>query len=101
VQHQLRDQLGLTVTVCPDPTGGSNGNPLAHRLCSQISLKWAGKPLRTWMGLLGYIRGTTTTTGLVVDAFEHAGSYTTGQTVSDAEMATLHLTRHEIGPSWN
>jgi WD40 repeat protein len=29
---------------------------------------WAGKPLRTLELMLGYIRGTTTTTGLTVEA---------------------------------
>jgi len=101
VQSQLSDQLGLTVTVCHYPTGCSKWNPIEHRLFSQISLNWAGKPLRTWDVLLGYIRGTTTTTGLVVDAFRQAGVYTTGQTVSNAEMQALNLQRHDVCPSWN
>ena len=101
VQEQLSDQLGLTVTVCHYPTGCSKWNPIEHRLFSQISLNWAGKPLRTWEILLGYIHGTTTSTGLAVDAFRQAGDYKTGQTVSEAEMATLNLQRHDVCPSWN
>jgi Rhodopirellula transposase DDE domain len=101
VQEQLSDRLGLTVTVCHYPTGCSKWNPIEHRLFSQISLNWAGKPLRTWEVLLGYIRGTTTTTGLTVAAFQQAGAYATGQTVSDAEMEALNLRRHDICPSWN
>jgi hypothetical protein len=101
VQQQLSDQLGLAVTVCHYPTGCSKWNPIEHRLFSQISLNWAGKPLRTWEVLLGYIRGTTTTTGLAVDAFRQEGVYATGQTVSDAEMAMLNLQRHDVCPSWN
>jgi len=101
VQVQLSDRLGLTVTVCHYPTGCSKWNPIEHRLFSQISINWAGKPLRTWEVMLGYLRGTTTTTGLCVDAFLQEGSYTTGQTVSEAEMATLNLERHAVCPSWN
>jgi hypothetical protein len=101
VQSQLSDQLGLAVTVCHYPTGCSKWNPIEHRLFSQISLNWAGKPLRSWELLLGYIRGTTTTTGLAVEAFQQAGVYATGQTVSDGEMAALNLQRHEVCPSWN
>ena len=51
--------------------------------------------------LLGYIRGTTTTTGLTVEAFRQAGVYATGQTVSEAEMEALNLQRHDVCPSWN
>jgi DDE family transposase len=101
VQEQLSDQLGLAVTVCHYPTGCSKWNPIEHRLFSQISLNWAGKPLRTWELLLGYIRGTTTTTGLAVEAFQQAGVYATGQTVADSEMAALNLQRHDVCPSWN
>ena len=101
LQEQLSDRLGVTVTVCHYPRGCSKWNPIEHRLFSQISLNWAGKPLRSWEVLLGYIRGTTTTTGLAVDAFRQEGVYTTGQTVSDAEMAALNLQRHDVCPSWN
>jgi hypothetical protein len=67
-QTQLSDRLGLNVTVCHSPTGCSKWNPIEHRLFSQISLNWAGKPLRTCETMLGSIRDTTTTTGLRVTA---------------------------------
>jgi hypothetical protein len=101
LQDQLCDRLGLTVTVCHYPTGCSKWNPIEHRLFSYISMNWAGKPLRTWNTMLGYIRGTTTTTGLEVRAFLHAGVYETGQSVSDAEMKRLNLERHDVCPNWN
>lgn len=101
LQVQLSDRLGLTVTVCHYPTGCSKWNPIEHRLFSHISLNWAGKPLRTWEVLLGYIRGTTTTTGLQVDAFRLEGQYETGQRVSDAAIEALNLTRHTVCPIWN
>ncbi len=101
LQEHLSDRLGMTVTVCHYPTGCSKWNPIEHRLFSHISMNWAGKPLRTWDLMLGYIRGTTTTTGLVVDAFRLDGSYATGHRVSDDEMQTLNLTRHDICPTWN
>lgn len=51
--------------------------------------------------MLGYLRGTTTETGLTVRAALHDGSYTTGESVSDADMAALNLTRHDVCPTWN
>jgi len=101
LQEQLGDRFGLTVTVCHYPTGCSKWNPIEHRLFSYISMNWAGKPLRTWETMLGYIRGTTTTTGLEVRAFLHDGVYETGQSVADAEMKRLNLEHHTICPKWN
>jgi hypothetical protein len=101
LQTQLCDPYGLTVTVCHYPTGCSKWNPVEHRLFAPISLNWAGKPLRTWNTMLAYLRGTTTTTGLQVQAFLHEGVYETGISVSDAEMKTLNLERHTVCPNWN
>lgn len=101
LQEQLSDRFGLTVTVCHYPTGCSKWNPIEHRLFGPISLNWAGQPLRTWDTMLGYLRGTKTTTGLDVWAELQDGVYRTGERVSDAEMASLHLERHAVCPTWN
>jgi hypothetical protein len=101
LQAQLCDRYGLAVTVCHYPTGCSKWNPVEHRLFGPISLTWAGQPLATWDTLLGYLRGTTTETGLTVSAALHAGAYQTGERVSDAELATLNLERHAVCPTWN
>ncbi len=101
LQTQLCDRHRLTVTVCHYPPGCSKWNPIEHRLFSHISLNWAGKPLRTWATLLAYLRGTTTATGLAVDAFLHEATYATGQQVTDAAMAALCLAYHLVCPAWN
>jgi hypothetical protein len=101
LQDQLCDRFGLAVTVCHYPTGCSKWNPIEHRLFGPISLNWAGQPLATWDTMLGSLRGTTSATGLTVRAALHDGRYATGERVSDAEWATLNLTRHDICPTWN
>jgi hypothetical protein len=101
LQQHLCDRFGLSVTVCHYPTGCSKWNPVEHRLFSQISGNWAGQPLRTWDILLACIRGTTTSTGLVVRAYRDDWVYRTGETVSDAEMVSLNLERHRVCPTWN
>jgi hypothetical protein len=101
LQDQLCDRYGLTVTVCHYPTGCSKWNPVEHRLFGPISANWAGQPLATWDTMLGYLRGTTTATGLTVRAALQTGTYATGERVSDAEMATLNLERHAVCPTWN
>jgi Rhodopirellula transposase DDE domain len=101
LQSRLSDRLGLTVTVCHYPTGCSKWNPIEHRLFSQISLNWAGQPLRTFETLLGYIRGTTTRTGLKVTARLLAGVYQVGKRVADAVMKSLKIEHHAVCPQWN
>jgi len=101
LQSQLSDRLGLSVTVCHYPTGCSKWNPIEHRLFSQISLNWAGQPLRTFETMLGYLRDTTTTTGLRVTTSLLEGVYETGKRVANAVMKTLHVEPHSICPQWN
>lgn len=68
LQTRLCDAHRIDVTVCHYPTGASKWNPIEHRLFSQISNNWAGKPLRSYETILNYISTTTTGTGLKVTA---------------------------------
>ena len=72
-----------------------------HRLFSQITNNWAGKPLRSLAIMLGYIRGTTTTTGLTVKAVLDEGMYPKGQKVTWKDVDGLNLTPHDVCPEWN
>lgn len=101
LQDQLTDQFGLAVTVCHYPTGTSKWNPIEHRLFGPVSLNWAGIPLRTFDILLACIRGTTTRTGLEVQAFLVEQIYQRGVKVTDQVMRTLNLERHATCPNWN
>jgi Rhodopirellula transposase DDE domain len=95
------DYFGLVLTVGHYPTGASKWNPVEHRLFGPISSNWAGEPLRTLERMTGFIRGTTTATGLLVSAAVDAATYPTKVKVSDAEMAGLNLHRHNVCPQWN
>jgi hypothetical protein len=101
LQRALCDAEGLSVTVCHYPPGCSKWNPIERRLFSQISVNWAGKPLRSLDIMLGYIRSTTTTTGLKVEAELDEATYQKGEKFNKAEMERLSLKRHDICPSWN
>jgi hypothetical protein len=101
LQEKLCNPYRLTVTVCHYPPGCSKWNPVEHRLFSQITNNWAGKPLRSLAIMLGYIRGTTTTTGLTVKAILDEGIYPKGQKVSWKDVDGLNLTPHEVCPEWN
>ncbi|QTQ33875.1 Putative transposase, Rhodopirellula-type [Aromatoleum bremense] len=101
LQEQLCDGCGLDVTVCHYPTGCSKWNPIEHRLFSQISLNWAGKPLRSFEMLTSYIAATSTRTGLTVTGVLKRGGNELGERVTDDEMKRLRLTRHSVCPQWN
>ncbi len=101
LQVKLADALGLTVTVGHYPTGASKWNPIDHRLFSQVSQTWAGTPLTSFEVMLDGIRHTTTSTGLKVEAILVEQSYQTGLKVSDDEMASLALEKHDTCPDWN
>lgn len=99
--QDFADASGLAITVCHYPPGASKWNPIEHRLFSQITATWAGYVLSTLRILIGFIRRTTTTTGLKVTATHFERTYATGLKVSKAEFQGLQLTRHEVCPQWN
>lgn len=101
LQCELCDRYGLTITVCHYPPGASKWNPADHRLHSEISKNWAGKPLCSYETVLKYIRTTKTATGLRVRARMMRTRYETGEKITDAQMVQLQLTRRKINPDWN
>ena len=101
LQRKLCDPFRLTVSVSHYPPGASKGNPIEHRLFSQISRNWAGRPLDSYATILNYIRGTETEKGLVVDATLIRRYYPTGVKVDANAMASVNLTRGRTLPQWN
>ena len=101
LQTRLVDPYHLTVTVCHYLSGASKWNPIDHRLFSEISKNWAGHPLRTYQTILNHIRTTTTASGLRVHAELFDQEYHRGVKITDAEFASIALTRHEIQPLRN
>jgi hypothetical protein len=101
LQERLCDRHGLTVTVCHYPSGASKWNPIEHRVFSEISKNWAGRPLDSYETVLNYARTTRTKTGLGVNAYLVKTDYPTGIKVSDKEMDQLQLRPHDTQPTRN
>lgn len=101
LQKKLADRHQLRVTVAHYPSGASKWNPIEHRLFSEISKNWAGRPLDTYETILRYAQSTTTTTGLRVDAYLDSKDYRTGVKISDAAMREVAITPHSTLPQWN
>lgn len=101
LQEKLCDAFGLRVTLCHYPPACSKWNPIEYRLFSQISLNWAGEPLRNLDVMLGFIRGTTTIAGLKVEAYLDERIYRNGRRVTDDKLRGLALSEDSICPRWN
>ena len=102
LQTKLCDRFGLTVTVCHYPPGSSKWNPIEHRLFSQISKNWAGRPLDSHETVLNHLRTTKTKTGLAVTACLLDGNYPLKLKVSKEEIAGLNIHRPTgVMPQWN
>lgn len=101
LQEKLCDRHGLTVSVSHYPTGTSKWNPIEHRLFSQISKNWEGKPLNSYETILKYIRTTRTTTGLRVRSSLVRKEYEKGVKISDDQMAQLRIKNHATQPLRN
>src|ERR1022692_3788354 len=96
----LADAAGLAITVCHMP-GTSKWNKIEHRLFSQITRNWRGRPLTSHETIINLIGATTTTTGLTVTAQLNTAPYPTGVKVSDRQMKNLPITRDPWTGQWN
>jgi hypothetical protein len=92
---------GLTITVAHLPPGTSKWNKIEHRLFSQITMNWRGRPLTTHQVIVDLIANTTTATGLKVHCVLDTGQYPLGATYTDKDMAALPLHRHDFHGEWN
>ena len=101
LQKFCRDS-GLEITVSHFPPGTSKWNKIEHRLFSQITKNWRGRPLESFEVIVSLIGSTTTTTGLKVRASLDAKEYESGIKVSDEELGNVNIRRHEFhGNDWN
>jgi transposase len=97
-------QAGLQITCCHFPPGTSKWNKIEHRLFSQITLGWRGRPLASYDVIINTIGAVTTATGLTVTAVLDGNPYPTGTKISDQQMRDLEdraLTRHDFHGEWN
>jgi len=101
IQVQLCNPFGITATIAHYPTGASKWNPIEHRLFSEISKHWAAEPLVSYNKMLGFIRNTSTKTGLVVTAYLDRREYPTGLKPDRTLISSLALKPAKLLPRWN
>ena len=101
LQESLCNRHNLTITVAHYPPGTSKWNPIEHRLFSEISKNWAGKPLDSYETILNYIRTTKTSTGLRVRSHLVKQQYEKGIKITDEQMMNICITKDNSLPKWN
>ena len=93
--------MGLAITVCHFPPGTSKWNKIEHRLFSHIAMNWRGTPLVSLAAIVSLITSTHSRSGLRVRSEIDRRRYSDGVKVTDAQMATIRLQRHEFHGEWN
>ena len=81
--QKLADETGLILVVSHFPPGTSKWNKIEHRLFCHITQNWRGKPLVSHDVIVQLIGGTTTATGLKVQAELDRHKYPTRQKITD------------------
>ena len=99
--QRLADRTGVEFHVCHFPPGTSKWNKIEHRLFSQITLNWRGRPLTSHEVIVSLIAATATSTGLRIEAALDPGRYPTGIKVPQKEMNALSLKPDAFHPEWN
>ncbi len=100
--QKLADELGLPITGCHLPPGTNKWNKIEHRMFSFITGNWRGKPFISHQVIVQLIAATTTTkTGLTVHCELDPTRYPAGIKVSDDELATVNIVRHDFHGEWN
>jgi hypothetical protein len=99
--QKFADETGRALSVCHFPPGTSKWNKVEHRLFSFISSNWRGEPLRDYETIVHLIARTTTAKGLKVICRLDRRKYATGRRISDQQMKTLNVDRHQFHGDWN
>src|SRR5487761_1764115 len=98
---RLAAETGLDITCCHYPPGTSKWNRIEHRMFSFITMNWRGRPLTTLRVIIDLISATSTKTGLTINAAYDPSWYPKGVKITDAQLATVPLRRHEWHGEWN
>jgi hypothetical protein len=99
--QRLSDVTGLEFHVSHYPPGTSKWNKIEHRMFSQITLNWRGRPLTSHETIVNLIANTKTKTVLHIEAALDTSSYPTGIKISDKQLAAVNIERDEFHPEWN
>ncbi len=99
--QNFANESGLKIHVSHFPPGTSKWNKIEHRLFSQISKNWRGRPLETIAVIVSLISSTTTAPGLTVHCTVDHAQYPKGTKISDAELSKINMSYDDWHGEWN
>ena len=99
--QKLTDEIGLEISVCHFPPGTSKWNKIEHRLFSQITLNWRGKPLTSYEVIVNLIAATKNSKGLRVKCMLDTNKYPTGTKIEKKQVEELGIIHDEFHGEWN
>lgn len=99
--QNLANETGLEISVCHFPPGTSKWNKIEHRMFSQITKNWRGRPLESLQVIVNLIAATTTKTGLTIQCQLDWNQYQNGIKITDEELASVNIFGDDFHPNWN
>jgi hypothetical protein len=99
--QRFADASGLDVSVCHFPPGTSKWNKIEHRLFSQITQNWRGRPLVSRETVVALIRATTTKAGLRVRSKIDTRTYEVKKKVTAEQLDAVSIRRSTFHGEWN
>ena len=99
--QRFSNDSNLEIYVSHFPPGTSKWNKIEHRLFSQISHNWRGKPLTSLLVMLSLIGATTTTTGLEVKVKLDENIYVCGTKITQKQIEKWNIKKNEFQGNWN
>ncbi len=99
--QEFADEIKIPIEISHFPPGTSKWNKIEHRMFSQISKNWRGRPLETLAIIVNLISSTTTDTGLRIKCGVDTSIYQSGIKVSDEELETVNLVKNDFHGEWN
>ena len=99
--QKLADATGLRLWVHHFPPGTSKWNKIEHRLFSQITLNWRGRPLVSREVIVNLIQNTKTRTGLRILAELDTAKYPLGKKVTKEQLSEVRFLLQDFHGEWN
>jgi hypothetical protein len=99
--HRLAQEIGLEISVCHFPPGTSKWNKIEHRMFCHITQNWRGRPLVSRQVVVNLIGGTTTRTGLKINAALDTHRYPSGLKITKEQMKAVRLKPDRFHGEWN
>ena len=99
--QDLANRIGMEIFVSHFPPGTSKWNKIEHRMFSQITKNWRGRPLVSMQVIVSLIAATTTRQGLKIQCQPDRNIYERGKKISDKELAKVNLSPEDFHGDWN